>query len=602
MAAAGGTGSLTVSTARECTWSASSDASWLTITAGASGQGDGTVQYSAAGNPAPSTRRASVIVGEARAELTQAAAPCEFAVTPASFTFESGGGDGAVTVQTLEGCRWSAASAVPWISITGTQNLNGSGSASFHIDSNPGDPRNATFVVAGQTIQISQGAASAPCTYALEPASATVEASGGTTQFSIATRTGCGWAAVTHVPWVNVTSSPAGSGNGTVTLLITANSGAARIGTVTIQGQTFTVTQAAAATPCAYSIAPASFDAPVAGSPTTVTVTALGGCVWTATSQAPWIVVSGGGTGNGNGTVTLMIAANTGAARSGTVSIAGQTFTVNQAGVSSPCLYSIAPASFAAPATAATTAVDVTAQAGCGWTAATDASWISITSGASGSGSGRVALAIAANTGGERSATVTIAGQAFTVTQAAAPSPCTYAIAPQTFTVAATGGTTATDVTTQAGCAWTAVSQVPWITVTAGASGNGNGHVEMAILANVGASRTGTVIIGTQTFTVTQDAVVTVCTYTLNPTTQTVPVNGGDFTVTVTTQPLCAWTATSSAEWLTIRDQASGIGTGVVTYRLAPNVQSSAPRTATVTIGGQVLTVTQEGRTAVNEP
>ena len=602
VAAGGGTGSVSVSTARECTWSASSDSSWLTITSGATGQGDGTVQYAATSNPAPSVRRANVVVGEARAELTQSAAPCQFAVTPVSFTFDSGGGDGAATVQTLEGCRWTAASAVPWISVTGTQNPNGSGSASFRVDSNAGDPRSATIVVAGQSIPISQGGSAAPCTYALDPATATVEATGGTARFSVATGTGCGWTAVTQAPWITVTGSPTGSGSGPVTLSILANPGAARSGSVVVQGQTFTVTQAAAATPCAFSIAPTSFSSPAAGGTTSIAVTAAAGCAWTATSQAPWIVVSSPTTGNGNGSISLAIAANGGAARSGLVAVAGQTFTVNQEAGAAACTYAIAPSSLAAPAGGAAAAVDVTAQPGCAWTAASQAPWISVTSGASGAGNGRVELMIGANSGAARSGTATIAGQTYTVEQAAAPTPCTYVIAPQTFAVPATGGTTGVDVTTLSGCAWTAVSQAPWITVTAGGSGSGNGRVELAIAPNIGAARTGTVTIGGQTFTVTQDAVPTTCTYTLTPTAQAVPRNGGEYTVTVTTQPLCAWTAVSSADWITVRDPSTGIGNGAVIYRVAPNPPALPARTATVTIGGQALTVTQEGQSAGNLP
>jgi hypothetical protein len=605
VAAGGGTGSVSVSTARECTWSASSDAAWLTITSGASGQGDGTVQYAAAGNPAPAMRRGNVIVGEARAELTQAAAPCQFAVSPASFTFESAGGDDSVTVQTLEGCHWTAASGVPWISITGTKNPNGSGAATFHIDSNPGDPRNAALVVAEQSIQVSQGAASAPCTYALDPSSVTVEATGGTTQFSIASRSGCGWRAATQAPWINLTGSPAGSGNGTVTLAITANTGAARVGTVTVQGQTFTVTQAAAATPCAYSIAPANFSAPSPGGTTTVAVTTTGGCTWTATSQAPWIIVSNGATGSGNGAVTLAIAANADGARSGVVTIAGHTFTVNQAAAPAPCTYSIAPQTLTIAAGGGTTGVDVTTQSGCAWTAAVanDATWIAISNGATGSGNGRVELTIAANSGAARTGTATIAGQTFTVNQAATPAPCTYAIAPQTFAIAASGGTTGIDVTSQAGCSWTAVIQAQWIAITPGtsASGSGNGRVELTIAANTGAARTGTVMIDGQTFTVTQEAVPTACTYTLAPTTQAVPATGGEYTVVVTTELSCSWTAVKSADWLTFKDPFSGTASGAVVYKVTPNVSLQA-RTATITIAGQVLTITQTSLVGGIEP
>ena len=61
----------------------------------------------------------------------------------------------------------------------------------------------------------------------------------------------------------------------------------------------------------------------------------------------------------------------------------------------------------------------VTAGTGCAWTAASSASWITVTSGASGSGNGSVGYSIAANTTiSSRAGIVTIAGQAFTVTQA----------------------------------------------------------------------------------------------------------------------------------------------------------------------------------------
>src|SRR5687768_2020663 len=44
--ASGGTGSVTVQTERECQWTATSQAAWLTLSGGTTGQGDGTIQYS----------------------------------------------------------------------------------------------------------------------------------------------------------------------------------------------------------------------------------------------------------------------------------------------------------------------------------------------------------------------------------------------------------------------------------------------------------------------------------------------------------------------------------------------------------------------------
>src|SRR3954452_20719963 len=47
--AAGGTGTITITTERECSWSARADASWISLR-DASGQGSATVSYSVAAN------------------------------------------------------------------------------------------------------------------------------------------------------------------------------------------------------------------------------------------------------------------------------------------------------------------------------------------------------------------------------------------------------------------------------------------------------------------------------------------------------------------------------------------------------------------------
>jgi Putative binding domain, N-terminal len=56
------------------------------------------------------------------------------------------------------------------------------------------------------------------------------------------------------------------------------------------------------------------------------------GCPWTAASNNRWIHVTGGSSGNGSGTVSYSVDANSGSARTGSMTIAGRTFTVSQAG------------------------------------------------------------------------------------------------------------------------------------------------------------------------------------------------------------------------------------------------------------------------------
>jgi trimeric autotransporter adhesin len=534
-------------------------------------------------------RRGAIVVGEARAEVMQAAAPCQFTAAPASLTVDAAGGDRAITIETLEGCQWTAASGAPWISITGTRNTNGPGSLTVHIDANSGgEPRTGSFVAAGQSIQVSQGSASSPCTYGLDPPSAIVEAEGGSVRFNVAARTGCGWRAVGQAPWIQVVGDGVGAGNGAVSLTVAPNTGTSRIGIVALQDQAFTIVQAASPSPCSYDIAPSGVNVGAVGGPSTITVTTQPSCTWTAASQVPWIMVASG-SGIGSGTVGITIAANTGAARSGTVAIAGRAFTVSQEAAAPACAYSIAPVSFAAPAAASTTSVDVTTQSGCAWTAVSQASWITVTAGGAGTGNGRVELAIAANTGAARSSTVTIAGRSYTVNQAAVSAPCTYTIAPTSVSPPRDGGSTFVDVTTQSGCAWTAVSNDAWIVVTGGASGNGNGRVDMTIGANPNGPRTGTVTIAGQPFTVQQAA--RPCAYTIAPTTFSAPVPGGAVEVAVTTDATCGWTAVSQAPWIAIRIGATGTGSGHVVIDIAAN--TAAARTGTVDIAGQVFTVTQ---------
>ena len=87
---------------------------------------------------------------------------------------------------------------------------------------------------------------------------------------------------------------------------------------------------------CTFSVSPISVTVAAAGATGSVAVTAGSGCSWTAASHDAWITVTGGASGTGNGTVSYSVAANTASQRTGTVTIAGQTFTVTQEGAPPP--------------------------------------------------------------------------------------------------------------------------------------------------------------------------------------------------------------------------------------------------------------------------
>ena len=118
--------------------------------------------------------------------------------------------------------------------------------------------------------------------------------------------------------------------------------------------------------------------------------------------------------------------------------------------------------------------IAVTVVPGCSWSASTTDSWLTITQGASGTGNGTVAFSATANPGPPRTGSLAVAGQTFGVTQ---PS-CAGSLNPASATVAAAGGAgPSIAVTMPPGCAWTASTTDPWLTITQGASGTGNGTV-----------------------------------------------------------------------------------------------------------------------------
>jgi hypothetical protein len=169
--------------------------------------------------------------------------------------------------------------------------------------------------------------------------------------------------------------------------------------------------------PCKYAIAPPTQSVGVAGGGGNVAVTTADGCVWAAVSNADWIHAAAGGSGNGNVAYTVDANPST-SARTGTATIAGQTFSVNQQG-SVACSYSVSPSYGRLQPSARSATVKVTTADGCGWFAVSQAEWITIDSGAAGSGNGAVTYSVTAlpSRTAQRTGTMRIAGRTVTIVQ-----------------------------------------------------------------------------------------------------------------------------------------------------------------------------------------
>ncbi len=158
----GGSGTLNVSTARDCTWTVASDANWVSISGERSGQGEASVPYAVAANPVPSPRTSTIAVGTQAVQLSQAGAPCRFTLSRSGDSIVAEGGRLSVDVSTLTGCGWSASSAASWIGISSGQSGNASGTVGLTVSANAGPQRVGQVNVAGQSYTVTQNAAPPP--------------------------------------------------------------------------------------------------------------------------------------------------------------------------------------------------------------------------------------------------------------------------------------------------------------------------------------------------------------------------------------------------------------------------------------------------------
>ncbi|MEA2163512.1 MAG: hypothetical protein QOK37_1639 [Thermoanaerobaculia bacterium] len=192
------------------------------------------------------------------------------------------------------------------------------------------------------------------------------------------------------------------------------------------------------ACPCtAFSISPsASNSSPASGSQLVVVTGSSSGCAggsWSASGNGSWLTVSSA-SGSGSGSTTVSWTQNTStSARSGLATIAGQSFTANQAGAPL-CAYALSPQSATGAGTGGSGNIQVSGgPSSCvgSWNSSAT-SFLTLTGLTSGSGAGtwQVPYSYAANpsSNAARQATVTFTGSfpsggTFTLTQAPLPSP-----------------------------------------------------------------------------------------------------------------------------------------------------------------------------------
>ncbi|MEW5981201.1 MAG: BACON domain-containing carbohydrate-binding protein [Acidobacteriota bacterium] len=256
----GGAGSFSINAAEGCAWVVQSTVEWIRVTSppGGSGTGSGQASYVVDENAGLTMRTGTLTVGERTFLVSQSGLEtCTYVVSPTSFSECLRGGERTVSVDTQEGCAWTAKPAAGWLAVLSGQSGSEAGTIRFSFTSNYLATREANIEVRwaaptlGQNVRVVQTG----CLYAIVPDSIDLAAAGGDFAFNVFAspaepacggplQDACVWSAVSGAPWVTILTSMPRNGDDRVTCRAAPNAtGAARTAPITIGGRTFVVRQ-----------------------------------------------------------------------------------------------------------------------------------------------------------------------------------------------------------------------------------------------------------------------------------------------------------------------------------------------------------------------
>ena len=596
----------------DCSFPASSNRSWIGVGA-SSVDGGGTVRVTVAPNDG-AQRSGAVTIGGRSISITQDAAPpppCPTSpnsLTPSSRTspYQGEAFDVDVSNERTD-CSFPASSNRSWIGV-GASSVDGGGTVRVTVAPNDGAQRSGAVTIGGRSISITQDAAPLPpCPSApVSSSDETVGHGGGTFEEEGTAGSHCGPYTVrvstdNGENWLHADESSI-RGHETVEITVDRNLGGARGGTVMIGTASIGIRQGAAPCPSAPVIASTINvghgggtveEEGTAGShcgPYSVTVSTDDGENWLGASPSSI---------RGNGTVEITVDRNLGGSRAGTVAIGTASIRIEQG--FAPCPSSpVSASTINVGHGGGTVEEEGTAGSHCGpysVTVSTDdgENWL----GASPSsirGNGTVEITVDRNLGGARAGTVAFWTASIRIEQGAAPCPAAPGVVATSVTFGADGtGAGGVEVSGSDHCGYdveVSSGAAAWLSVDVTRASGGD-TVTLSATVNSGGERMGTVTVGGASVQVTQAAGC--------PASPGGVPGGLDYgsgaasqAVVLTDAAGCSYAvATDDAAWITV-DPASAAGNGTVTVTVTEHT-GTVVRTGTVTIGLQLVSVTQAG-------
>jgi uncharacterized protein (TIGR03437 family) len=174
ISSAGGTSSFGVQTS--CTWTATSNANWITVSSPAPSGGTGTipsvtatgnglVPFTVAPNACVNSQTGTITVTSQPSQLftlTESGSPNNLTLSPATISVPQAGVSGRFNVVTGVGCAWTSYSDVGWLHITTSVSGNGNGGLGYTVDANTGGARSGNIHVGTQLFAVTQAGIPVP--------------------------------------------------------------------------------------------------------------------------------------------------------------------------------------------------------------------------------------------------------------------------------------------------------------------------------------------------------------------------------------------------------------------------------------------------------
>ena len=152
--------SISVVTGTQCTWTATSSDSWITLTSAGTVTGMGSVAFTVAVNTGGTPRTGTLTVAGKTVTVNQAANSCTYSVSPTSFSIGTLSTSRTLSVTTGTQCTWSATTTDTWITVTNPGSGIGMSSVTFSVTENTGPERVGTLTVAGKPVTVTQAGTS----------------------------------------------------------------------------------------------------------------------------------------------------------------------------------------------------------------------------------------------------------------------------------------------------------------------------------------------------------------------------------------------------------------------------------------------------------